>query len=235
MRRPQSNIGLEKRGRKQKTLFENGLAREVACIGPYLVPGNEIVISQSLSPISNLAPIITGNSPYDGGNLILSARERADLLRDYPEAASLRKRLYGSNEYLSGEQRFCLWIDDKALSVANTIPEIRDRIERVRQFRLNGGQVASGLASRPYQFRYTHEAKTHLIIAPRVSSERRQYIPFGALSRDCIVSDSAQAIYDAELWHLSVLLSLVHMSWIRAVAGRLEMRLRYAAHAGTRL
>ncbi|SHG64249.1 class I SAM-dependent DNA methyltransferase [Bradyrhizobium erythrophlei] len=224
-----SIIGLERRGRKQKMLFEDGLAREVGCIGPYLVPGNEIVVSQSLAPLSKLMPIITGNSPYDGGNLILSANERSKLLSDHPDAANLIKRLYGSNEYLNNEQRYCLWIDDQSLSAASAIPEIRDRIEKVRQFRSGGGQVASGLVSRPHQFRYTHQASSHLIIAPRVSSERRLYIPFGVLSENCIVSDSAQVIYDASLWHLSILLSLVHMSWVRTLAGRLEMRLRYSS------
>src|SRR3546814_1719533 len=89
--------------------------------------------------------------------------------------------------------------------------------------------VATGLASRPHQFRFTHQATSHSIIIPRVSSERRHYIPFGILSADCIISDSAQAVYDAELWHLAILLSLLHMSWVRAVAGRLEMRLRYSS------
>jgi hypothetical protein len=224
-----SIIGLARRSRKQKTLYENGVARDVACISPYLVPGNETIVSQSLTPLSDLAPIITGNSPYDGGNLILSPEEKSKLLHDYPVAANLMRPLLGSNEYLSGEHRYCLWIDDQSLSIANTIPQIQNKIERVRQFRLGGGQVASGLASRPHRFRYTHQAKNHMIIAPRVSSERRLYIPFGLLSGDCIVNDSAQVIYDAELWHLSVMLSLLHMSWVRAVAGKLEMRLRYSS------
>lgn len=224
-----SIIGLRPRGRKQKVLFENELAREVSCIGPYLFPGNEMVILQELSPISELMPIITGNSPYDGGNLILTGEQRSELLHKHPEAEDLTKRLYGSRDYLNGEQRHCLWIDDTNFSLANCIPEIQDRIEKVRQFRLNGGEVARGLASRPHQFRYTHQAKSHVIIAPRVSSERRLYIPFGLLSRDCIVGDSAQAIYDAELWHLSILLSLLHMSWVRTVAGRLKTDLRYSS------
>ncbi|MDG3574765.1 lactate dehydrogenase [Rhizobium sp. YJ-22] len=224
-----SIVGLRKRGRKPKTLFENGLARDVPCIGPYLVPGNETVILQSLSPISHLMPMITGNSPYDGGNLILSPVEKSGVLNEHPHAGSIIRPLYGSNEYLSGDQRYCLWIDDENLSLSKSIPAVQGRIEKTLQFRLSGGQVASGLVSRPHQFRYTHGAKVNSIIVPRVSSERRTYIPSGLLSSECIISDSAQAIYDAELWHLSVLLSLLHMSWVRAVAGRLEMRLRYSS------
>jgi hypothetical protein len=225
-----SIIGLRKRGRKRKTiLFEDGLSREVECIGPYLVPGNEIIVSQTLSPISELMPIITGNSPYDGGHLILSNEEKSRLLHDYPEAGGLVKSLHGSKNYLNGEQRHCLWVDETNLALANSIPEIRDRIEKVRLFRSSGGQVASGLASRPHRFRYTYQAKSHSIIAPRHTSERRLYLPFGVLSNDCIVNDSAQVIYDAELWHLAVLLSLLHIAWVRTVAGRLEMRLRYSS------
>lgn len=224
-----SILGLRKRGRKPKVLSENGLAREVTCIGPYLVPGHEIVVSQALTPISDLTPIITGNSPYDGGHLILSNKQRAELVRSHPNAGTLSKRLYGSKDYLNGEQRYCLWIDNASLPFAESIPEIKDRIEGVRLFRLNGGDVARGLASRPHQFRYTHQARSHLIIAPRVSSERRLYIPFGLLPSDCIVGDSAQAIYDAEVWHLSILLSLMHMSWVRTVSGRLKTDLRYSS------
>lgn len=224
-----SIIGLRKRGRKQKALFENGVVREVTCIGPYLVPGHEIVVSQALTPVSNLVPIITGNSPYDGGELILSSDQRADLVQKHPIASGLIKRLYGSKDYLNGEQRYCLWIDNARLPLAKSIPEINDRIEGVRLFRLNGGEVAQGLVSRPHQFRYTHQAKSHLIIAPRVSSERRLYIPFGLLPSDCIIGDSAQAIYDAEVWHLSILLSLMHMSWVRTISGRLKTDLRYSS------
>lgn len=224
-----SIIGLRSRKRRKKMLYENGLAREVECIGPYLVPGNEIVVLQSLSPSSQLTPILTGNSPYDGGHLILSGHEKTILLKDHPLAERLVKRLYGSRDYLNGEQRYCLWIDDESVLFAKRIPEVQRRIEKVYEFRINGGEVARGIASRPHQFRYTHQARDHLIIAPRVSSERRQYIPFGLLPKNCIVSDSAQAIYDAELWHLSIVLSLLHMSWVRAVAGRLKTDLRYSS------
>lgn len=224
-----SIIGLRKASRKSKRIFVGDLAREVDVIGPYLAPGNDAIVTQALSPISELSPIITGNSPYDGGHLLLSKEERSLLLATNPNADVLVKRMCGSRDYLNGEQRFCLWIDKKNLPLAKSIPSVRERIEKVYQFRTDGGQVARGLASRPHQFRYTHEAKKQLIIAPRVSSERRDYIPFGLLSKSCIVSDSAQAIYDADIWHLSVILSLLHMVWVKTIAGRLKTDLRYSS------
>ncbi|MDB9529451.1 lactate dehydrogenase [Oscillatoria sp. CS-180] len=224
-----SIIGLQKRGSQTKQLFAENLVQEVGCIGPYLIPGTESIVNQSLSPISALKPMITGNSPYDGGNLILSNQERLDIIQRYPNSKDVVKKLYGARDYLSGEQRYCLWIDDEKLPVAEEIPEIRQKIEKVLEFRSSGGEVARGLTNCPYKFRYTHQAKKHLIIAPRVSSERRAYIPFGLLSEECIVSDSAQAIYDAELWHLALLLSLIHMAWVRVVAGKLKTDLRYSS------
>ena len=184
-----SVIGLKPKDGKRKTLFSDGMAREVDCIGPYLVPGRETIVEQALTPISELQPILTGNSPYDGGNLLLSPEERSELIARHPEANYLVKRLYGSKDYLNGELRYCLWIDEASLTHAAAIAEVQNRIAKVREFRLSGGEVARGLALRPYQFRYTHTAAKQLIIIPRVSSERRVYIPFGLLAEDCIVSE----------------------------------------------
>ena len=224
-----SIIGMKPKGSEIKYLFSENLAQKVECIGPYLIPGNETIVKQALEPISELAPIITGNSPYDGGNLMLSGQERLEILQRSPEAKSLIRKVYGARDYLNGEQRYCLWINNEKLDMANSIPGVQQRIKKVFEFRSTGGEVAKGLTNYPHRFRYTHQAKKHLIIAPRVSSERRSYIPFGLLFKDCIVSDSAQAIYDAELWHLALLLSLIHMSWVRVVAGKLKTDLRYSS------
>jgi hypothetical protein len=224
-----SILGLRVRSGRSKTLYSDSQARMVAQIGPYLIPGSETVVLQALESISGLAPMLTGNSPYDGGHLLLNAQQKADLLHNHPAAATLVKTIYGSKDYLNGDQRYCLWIDQSNLDLASAIPLIRERIEKVAAFRQSGGQVARTLAKRPHSFRYTHRPKKHVIISPRVSSERRSYIPFGLLSNNSIVSDSAQAIYDADLWHLSILLSLTHMAWVRVIAGRLKTDLRYSS------
>jgi hypothetical protein len=224
-----SIIGLCSRSPSRKVLFEEGISREVTSIGPYLIPGNERIIFQSLESISGLPPIITGNSPYDGGNLIIDSQEKSQLISRHPEVSLIIRQFSGSRDFLNGEKRFCLWIGNDQLDLANTIPEIAERIEKVRDFRVCGGQVAKGLATRPHQFRYTHQARKHAIIAPRVSSDRRPFIPFGIVGSDCIIGDSAQAIYDTDLWVLSVILSQTHMAWVRAISGRLKNDLRYSS------
>lgn len=51
----------------------------------------------------------------------------------------------------------------------------------------------------------------------------------GFVSPAIIGNDSVQIIPDASLYHFGILESNVHMAWMRAVAGRLEMRYRYSA------
>lgn len=222
-------IGLGRRGSVKKRLFDDGFERQVSLIGPYLIPGSDVIVEQSLHPLCALPPILTGNSPYDSGHLILSTEERENLLRENPEALPLIRRLYGSFDFLNGHERFCLWISEQTLAIAQRIEQIAARITNVADARRNGGEVARGLATVPYRFRYTHTAQRWAIIVPRVSSERRTYVPFGLLDASCIISDSAQAIYDPEYWVLSVLSSKVHMSWIKAVSGRLKSDIRYSS------
>jgi hypothetical protein len=222
-----SIIGLRQRRSDRKLLFIDNLSQIVSCIGPYLIPGNEIVVKQSLTPLFFPSPMITGNSPYDGGNLILKTEDKNELISDFPDSKSVIRPLYGTSNFINGEMRYCLWIRDEHLDLANSISPIFDRIEKVRTSRLSGGQVAKTLVSRAHQFRYTHVSETHSIIVPRHSSERREYIPFGLLNVNSIINDGALALYDAELWILSVLLSRIHMAWVRCMAGRIKIDLRY--------
>ncbi|KII15435.1 DNA methyltransferase [Phaeobacter sp. S60] len=224
-----SILGLQQRSNLPKTLFENDLAQRVESIGPYLIPNTEQVVMQSLTSISGLTPMLTGNSPYDGGNLIIDKAGRAKLINAYPEARRFIKKIYGSKDYISGEQRYCIWVADTDVVEAAKIPELKKRFDAVSAVRQMGGQVAKTLSKRPHKFRYTHTANERVIIVPRVSSENRPYIPFGLLSSDTIVSDSAQAIYDAPIWHLAILLSQLHMAWIKVLAGRLKTDIRYSS------
>ena len=224
-----SILGLQRQSNAEKKLHQDGLSQSVEAIGPYLVPNHTTIVTQALTSISGLSPMLTGNSPYDGGNLIVSSQERQEFLERFPEAAKFVKPLLGSKDYLNGIQRYCIWVADSEVEEAEAIPVLRERFMKVAEARATGGQVAKTLIDRRHQFRYTHYAKHHSIIAPRVSSENRRYIPFGLLPAGQIVSDSAQAVYDAPIWHLSILLSLIHMAWVKALAGRLKTDLRYSS------
>ena len=222
-------IGVRKKSNEPKYIFDNTHKTLVNNISPYLVQGKDVIVFQNLKPISSLPPIITGNSPYDGGNLLLEKEDLNTLITNNPEAKKFIKKIHGSHDYLNGEERWCLWIENNSLTEANNIPFIAERIKKTYEFRINGGDVARGISDKPHQFRYTHMAKEKLIIIPRVSSERRKYIPFGFLDSSYIISDSAQAIYDPESYILGVILSLMHMIWVKNTGGYLGTSIRYSS------
>ena len=222
-------ISVRKKSEKPKKLFDESHCIIVKNINAYLVDSGDTIVRQSLKPLSILPKILTGNSPYDGGHLILSTEEKNELLTKFPESVKFIKRLYGSQDFLNGKQRWCIWIKEQDLDEAMRVKEISDKINAVRDFRENGGDVAKGLAKTPFRFRYVHQAKQNLIIIPRVSSQRREYIPFGFLGNDSIISDSAQVIYDPEAWVFSLITSRMHMSWVKLTAGRLKSDYRYSS------
>jgi len=224
-----SIIGIGKKSNSLKVIYDGYHKKVVQNISPYLIESKNTIVYQNLKPISSLPTIITGNSPYDGGNLILSEEEKETLLKEYPNSFKFIKRLFGSQDYINGNNRWCLWITDTDLFEAKTILPISNRIEKTKEFRICGGDVAQSIAHRPHQFRYTHSAKNNLILVPRVSSERRKYIPFGFIDSNCIVSDSAQAIYDSEPFVFGIVSSQIHMAWVKTVSGRLKSDYRYSS------
>jgi len=214
---------------KKKYIFNNYNRKEVKNINAYLSNGGNTIVLKRQMPLSKFTQISTGNIPYDGGNLILSENERTELITNYPESEMLIKKLSGSYEYINGQIRYCLWITDTQVEKAMEIPPIEKRIEKVKQNRLIGGKIARNYANLPYRFYMTNRATINQILIPRVSSIRREYIPTGFLDSETIISDSAQAIYDPELFIFSIINSNIHMAWVRAFAGRLKSDYRYSA------
>ncbi|MFO0887501.1 MAG: DNA methyltransferase [Candidatus Saccharimonadales bacterium] len=222
-----SIIGVWKKDNREKKLYDGNISILVNNINPYLAPGDDVIVAKRLKPISKLPQMITGNSPYENGNLTLSVSEKEELLKSSPQARKFIRRAYGADELINGILRYCLWIEDSDLTEAEKIEPIKKRIEATKLFRLSGGQVAKGIANRPYQFRYTHTATKSQIIIPIVSSENREYIPSDLLPGDSIIISSAAAIYDPEPYVFGVISSKMHMLWVRRTAGRLANRIRY--------
>ena len=222
-------IGLSNVTKQNKFLYTSTGKANVNAISPYLT-SKQPIVSQLKNSISKLPKMRFGNMPNDGGYLILNEAEKKSLEQKYPGASKFIKVFLGSKEFINGFRRYCLWINDDQLCEALKIPDIAERIELTKLHRKNSKDIGTQkLSLRPHQFRDLHIAKTHSIIIPRVSSERRTYIPIGFLDKDTVISDSAQAIYDAELWVFGVVTSYMHMVWVRAVGGKLETRIRYSA------
>jgi hypothetical protein len=225
-------IGLKSINLKtSKTLFIENSEKLVENISPYLTAGSNLAITRINKPISkNLPKMNFGNMPNDGGGLILLKSEKDELLNQNPEAEIFIKKFLGSQEFIRGQDRWCLWIEDDKINDALQIPFIVKRIEKVKNHREKSTRTGTVKnAKHSHKFAEIRRINSNSIIIPRVSSERREYIPIGFLDKNSIISDSALAIYDAEPWIFAVLTSKIHMLWVRAVGGRLKTDLRYSA------
>ncbi len=224
-------IGISNKNSNIKYLYQNGRKIVSKSITAYLrCEDSQVQVTKRRNPIASNLPIMEyGNMPLEGNFLKLTPLERKKIIEQTPKAERYIRPLVGGEEFLKGKVRYCLWIDDKDLNEALQNPEIADRIEKVRNFRINGGEVARTLVERSHQFRYRKEAKKMYIILPCTSSERRDYIPCGFISSNYISLNSVQAIYDAEPWVFGVVTSYMHMVWVKTVGGRLKTDYRYSA------
>lgn len=222
-------ISLQEGPVRNKRLYDGRVIRTVENINAYLVNAKNVFIPKRREPISKLKPMDYGSKPTDGGNLILSRPERDQLLAQHPELNEVIRRFAGAEDYIDGTYRYCLWMTDEHARRFKDIPEIKDRLAKVREMRLASPKVPTQRdAEFPHRFSERRYVEAPQIIVPSVTSERREYIPFGYLGSDVVVSNAALAIYNAEPWVFGVLTSQMHLAWVRAVAGRLEERIRYS-------
>src|SRR5690606_37099551 len=199
-------------------------------INPYLLDAvNTIVIGRS-KPLSNFPEMNFGSMPNDNGNLILNEDEKQKLIAQFPKAKPFIKKFIGGEEFIKGNSRYCLWIDNEKSIEAKNIKPIVERIEKVKKLRENSSREATRkLATVPFRFGEVRHQETDSIIIPATSSERREYIPMGFLTSDTVISNSAMAIYDAQPWLFGVIHSKMHMVWVNAVGGKLKTDYRYSA------
>jgi len=225
-----SVVGVVNVNTSKKRIYTNGMQREVKSISPYLTQGGKGVVFKRRSTLSVLPPIVLGNMPKDGGNLILTTSEKEDLVANYPQSERFIKKLLGSSEFIRGGERWCLWIDDLEVQAAVCVPEIKKRIQNVVKMRLNSSKKGTQkFAEQPHRFVEKRHQDSPSIIIPRISSERREYIPIGFLDSDVVVSDLAYVIYNPEPWIFATISSRMHMTWVRAVAGRMKTDYRYSS------
>lgn len=222
-------VGVAPKNSGPKLLVSNESIRETSNINAYLASAPNLIVNAIPNRRTDKPLMRFGNMPADGGNLILYADDRDTILEQYPQAAPLIRTLYGSSEFIDSKPRYCLWIADDQVTLANSIEPIKRRIDATKSMRLESTDAGThALSERPHQFREMHEATTGSLIIPRHSSERRDYIPIGFLDRECIVSDSAFAVYDPPTWLLAVLCSRMQTIWTGAVGGRIKTDYRYS-------
>ena len=208
-------------------LYSDGNVQQVDIINPYLVNAPTIFINSRSKPLCDALPMTTGNRPADGGHLIIEEEEYEEFIKQQPDAKKYIKRLTGAVEFINNKKRYCLWLVGVSPSEIKGMPEVTKRVEACKRDRLNGAADRKKLADTPTLFRETKNPSTYIIV-PATSSETRRYIPLGFLDSNTIATNAAVIIPDADLYYFGILTSNVHMAWMRAVCGRLEMRYRYS-------
>lgn len=231
-------VGFSAQHSNKKYLFEYPdiqgapVKLEVKRINQYLVDGPSIIIPSRSKPRFQMPPMTQGSKPVDGGNLILNQAEKDYFIQQYPILKTYIKSFIGGNELINNISRYCFWFAGANLvdlKIIIAIPEIKQRIENIKQLRLKSPTASvKALAQSPLLFTQDRQPKSNFLAIPEVSSERREYIPIGFMSSDIVPSNKIFMIPDVGLYEFGILTSQMHMAWMRTVCGRLESRYSYS-------
>ena len=231
-------IGISRSIKGCRQLFDtadNGetVIKVVENINVYLSPGSNIIVKKRSKPISELLRMDYGNKPTDGGNLILRHEEVENLITDEPKIKYFIRNYVGSNEFINGNRRFCIWVEKEDSEKALEIPQLKIRFENVERLRRESkGKQANDNADIPYRFVFTPHRKGTAIIIPSISSERRPYLPVGIVDENTVISNKAAVIYDPEIWLFSMIASRIHWIWIATVCVRMRTDFSYSNTLG---
>ena len=198
-------------------------------INPYLVDAPNVLVQSRNSPICNVPEIVTGNQATDDGNFFFSSEEYEAFTKKYPETQKYFRKAYNSQGFINGKYQYCLWLTGISPSEVRHNAAILNRVEAVREFRLHSTKSATRKqAEIPTLFTEIRQPTETYVVIPKVSSERRRYIPLGFLTPDIICNNTIKFVPNASLYHFGVLCSNVHNAWMRVVAGRMKSDYQYS-------
>lgn len=197
------------------------ISKEVKNINPFIIEGNDIIVSKRQTPISKIASLNYGSMPIDNGELNFDETEKNRILETYPTSEKFIRKMVGGYEFLNDISRWCLWIKDNELEEAKNIPPILEKIIRCEKYRSSSGRATTiGLAQKPYKFGEIRQPNKNYIIVPKVSSDRREYIPTSYMDKDIIVSGSALYIESDDICIFGMINSKLFNVWMKCVCGR---------------
>ena len=215
---------------KNKVIYDDKTKIIAKQINPYLIDGDLIFIDSRTKAICEVSPMVYGSKPTDGGYLFLTLQEKDELIKTYPQAESMIRRVYGASEFINNKERYCLWLVGQNPSTLRSIPPIISRIQLVKEFRQSSPKKQTqDSAERAMEFQEIRHNDNDYLLVPSVSSENRRYIPIGFIEGEVISTNANLIIPNATLYDFAILTSNVHMAWMRTVAGRLKSDYRYSA------
>jgi hypothetical protein len=215
---------------KRKQIFdENGFVSSVTNINPYLADAPTVFIERRTKPICNVPDMIFGSMPNDGGHLLIEKDDYTDFIKKEPSVIKYIKKFMMGEEFINNLERWCLWLIDIEPAEFKKSPLVLDRVSKCKNYRLSSSRDATKKgADFPYRFMEVRQPNTDYIAFPKVSSERRNYIPIGYLSKNVIAGDKLFTIPHASLYYFGILTSDMHMTWMRTVGGRLKSDYSYS-------
>ena len=222
-------VGFSMSSDGERVIYDGERIIKAENINAYLIDAPDVFIQGRQKPLSDVPEIGIGNLPIDGGNYLFTKQEMEEFITSEPLSAQHFRPWYGSEEFIHQKPRYCLWLGECSPAELRRMPHCLKRVEAVREFRMASKRAATQkLADAPTHFSTENMPKTNFIIVPKVSSEKRRYVPMGFMTPDMMASDLVFLIPDASLFHFGVLESNVHMGWMRAVCGRLKSDYRYS-------
>ncbi|MCW6037016.1 hypothetical protein K4A83_12170 [Spirulina subsalsa FACHB-351] len=232
-------VGISNHAGKVRYLFSiddqnQTIVKESENINAYLVSGENVTVEKATKPLAEVSEMTKGNQPADGGNLLLS-RSELDNIQFSPEVKKQFIRvILGSEEFIRGKQRYCIWIKDEDVKTAYDHPVISHRLKAVQEMRLSSSKAATRQSAKySHQFSEVRQkGDEQTVIIPSVSSESRDYLPVGFLPKGSIVTNLAFALFNPPLWNMALIASRLHLVWIATVCGKLKTDFRYSNTLG---
>jgi hypothetical protein len=232
-------VGMSNHAGRTRLLFSKAdgdgtTVKAVENINTYLVPGPNVIVGQLSRPLNALPEMSFGNMPNDGGYLLLDFDEANAAEKDHAVPPAFIRPFVGSQEFIRGIERRCIWVGDGAFRSANENAWLRSRFESVRTQRAASDRATTkALAEVPYRFGEVRQSGRETVIAvAAISSENREYVPCGLLPIGSIVSNKCFALFDKPLWTLALIASRLHWVWIATVCVRLRTDLSYSNTLG---
>jgi hypothetical protein len=232
-------VGISNHAGRTRLLFSEAddagtIVKAVDNINAYLVAGPNIIVGQRSRPLSDLSEMSFGNMPNDGGYLLLDTEEANVAVRDQGVQKTFIRPFVGSQEFIRGIERRCVWITDDQYERARDNKWLHGRFEAVQKQRsMSDRRTTKELALLPYRFgEVRQKGNERITVVPGVSSESRSYLPCGLLPEGSIVSNKNFALYDAPLWNMAVIASRLHWVWIATVCVRLRTDFSYSNTLG---
>ena len=213
----------------KRYLFNDNRFREVSNINAYLIDAPNVIVSSRSKPLCSVPGMMSGGKPVEGGHLIFSDEEKEAFVKKEPNSEKYFKRFTSGETFIYNTMKWCLWLLDASPRDINMMPEVKKRIQLVREFRLESKKEATRKgADFPHRFMEIKQPDSDYLIIPLTTSKNRKYVPVGYLSKDIIANNGASFVPNASLYHFGVITSNVHMAWMRTVCGYFGPSYRYS-------